>query len=156
MKEMFSLRLSLYWQPELCEILRGGSNSVQYQTADAIGMLRAIETVDKHRHSVCNITNRLLKGLFEAWSLDIYTCSHMVSQMIQLWVKMLLRGPEVRQTSGWQWQDETPGQDKLSLKIKIHLRLNILWKIKFYTTAKLGCAIYPYYVDIVICDWILS
>ncbi len=43
MREMF---LPLYWQPEPGEILTGGSNSVKYQTADAIGMLRT-QTVDK-------------------------------------------------------------------------------------------------------------
>ena len=80
---------------------RGGSNSVQYQTADAIGMLRT-QTVDKHRHSVWSIFNRSLKGLFYA----CYTCFHLVrcrSQMIQLWSR---GGPDVKQTRGnpesWQ------------------------------------------------------
>lgn len=61
MREMFLLRLPLYWQPELVEILTGGSNSVQYQTADAVE-----QTADKHRRRICSITKRSLKPLFEA------------------------------------------------------------------------------------------
>lgn len=91
MWEMLLLWLTLYWQPELCEILTGCSNSVQYQqTADATGMLHT-QTVDKHRQCL-SITIRLLKGLFGAcvWGLHSFPSGQVLkpndSALVQLTV----------------------------------------------------------------------